>query len=132
MLQVALLLFGCVLSRYLWDIDITVASVIIGVTSFGPMFYAFITVAGMVSASCPYQTPGSHILRYLFRQTLHYAYQNLLPSLHSAPFVVSACVLKFFASIARKSMIFDTFANAWLALEQHWYSVKNAGTSTTR
>ena len=54
MLQVSLLLVGCALSRYLWDIDITVASVIIGVTSFGPMFYVFITVAGMVSASCPY------------------------------------------------------------------------------
>ena len=91
------------------------------------MFYAFITVAGMVFASCPYQTPGSHILRYIFRHTLHYARQNLLPSLHSVPFVVSAGVLKFFTSIGGKSMIFDMFANSWSALEQPWYSVKNAG-----
>ena len=63
MLQVALLLLGCALSRYLWEIDTTVASVVLGVTSFGVLFYLFIVVAGAVFASCPYQTPGAHILR---------------------------------------------------------------------
>ena len=61
MLQVALLLLGCALSRYLWEIDTTVASVVLGVTSFGVLFYLFIVVAGAVFASCPYQTPGAHI-----------------------------------------------------------------------
>ena len=65
MLQGALLLLGCALSRYLWDISIVVASVVIGVTSFGLVFYLFIIVAGAASESCPYQTPGSHILRHL-------------------------------------------------------------------
>ena len=65
MLQVALLLLGCALSRYLWEINITIASVILGVTSFGLLFYIFIVIAGAVSEGCPYQTPGSQAIRYL-------------------------------------------------------------------
>ena len=65
MLQVALLLLGCGLSRYLWDTNITIASVVIGVTAFGLLFYLFILVAGTASEECPYQTPGSRIFRYL-------------------------------------------------------------------
>ena len=65
MLQVALLLLGCSLSHYLWEINITVASVVIGVTLFGIIFYIFIVAAGAASERCPYQTPGSNALRYL-------------------------------------------------------------------
>ena len=65
MLQVALLLLGCALSRYLWDTSITVASIVLGITSFGALFYAFIIVAGTAFDNCPYQTPASRILRYL-------------------------------------------------------------------
>ena len=65
MLQVALLLLGCALSRYLWEISRTIASVVIGVTSFGLLFYLFILVVGTAWESCPYQTPGSHFFRYL-------------------------------------------------------------------
>ena len=65
MLQAALLLLGCALSRYLWTISAIVASVVIGVTSFGLISYLFIVVAGAISADCPYQTPGSQILRDL-------------------------------------------------------------------
>ena len=65
MLQAGLLLLGCALSRYLWDINIIVALVVVGMTSFGVTFYLFILIAGAVSESCPYQTPASHILRYL-------------------------------------------------------------------
>ena len=68
MLQIALLLLGCALSRYLWEINITVASVVLGVTSFGTIFYLFIVVACAASETCPYQTPGSHTLRYLGRK----------------------------------------------------------------
>jgi hypothetical protein len=46
MLQAALLLLGCALSRYLWEISITVASVVLGVTSLGGLFYIFIIIAG--------------------------------------------------------------------------------------
>jgi glucan phosphoethanolaminetransferase (alkaline phosphatase superfamily) len=50
MLQVALLLLGCALSRYLWEIDVTVASVTVAVTSSGVIFYLFIVVAGTIFA----------------------------------------------------------------------------------
>ena len=69
-LQFALLLLDCALSRYLWEIDTTVALVILGVTSFGVIFYTFIVVAGAVSVSCPYQTPGARLLRYTLRHIL--------------------------------------------------------------
>ena len=70
MLQGALFLLGCALSRYLWEINTTVASVILGVTSLGILFYLLITIAGSVFTSCPYQTPGSHILRSVASATL--------------------------------------------------------------
>jgi hypothetical protein len=63
MLQGALLLLGCVLSRYLWDVNTTAASVALEATSLGVIFYLFIIIiiAGAASQSCPYQTPGSRI-----------------------------------------------------------------------
>ena len=67
-MQAALLLLGCALSRYLWGVNITVASVVIGITSFGIFLYLFIITAGTISGSCPYQTPGSHALHYLWPQ----------------------------------------------------------------
>jgi hypothetical protein len=65
MLQAALLLLGCALSRYLWEVDIIIASVVLGVTSFGSLFYLLISAAGTAFKACPYQTPGSYVLRYL-------------------------------------------------------------------
>ena len=65
MLQVALLLLGCALSRYLWEIDAVVASVVVGVTLFGVLFYLFIIVVGATSKSCPYHTPWTNITRRL-------------------------------------------------------------------
>ena len=62
MLQAALLLLGCALCRYLWGINTTIASVVIGVTSFGVLFYLFIVAAGAASKTCPYQTPASCFL----------------------------------------------------------------------
>ena len=70
MLQAALLLLGCALSHYLWGINVTVASVVIGVTSSGVILYIFLIAAGAASESCPYQTPGSHAIRYLSRRAL--------------------------------------------------------------
>jgi len=64
-LQVALLLLGCALSQYFWGINTTVASVVLGVTSFGLFFYLFIVVGGVASPSFPYQTPPAHILRHI-------------------------------------------------------------------
>ena len=65
MLHAGLLLLACALSRYLWNISTTVSLVIIGIASPGLTFYLIIVVAGAVSDDCPYQTPGSRLLRYL-------------------------------------------------------------------
>ena len=67
MLQAALLLLGCALSLYLWSIDTTIASVVLGITSFGLIFYLFIIIAGVATESCPYQTPASQFICYLGR-----------------------------------------------------------------
>ena len=61
MLQAALFLLGCVLSQYLWEMNTTIASVILGVTSLGTPFYLFIVMTGSAFASYPYQAPGSCI-----------------------------------------------------------------------
>ena len=67
MLQSALLLLGYALSRYLWIINLTVASVVIGITCIGLAFYVFIVIAGTIADNCPFQTPASHILRSIYR-----------------------------------------------------------------
>jgi len=87
MLQFALLLLGCALSRYLWDINVTVACVVIGVTALGVIFYTFVVIAGTVSASCPYQTPWARILRkipHILRYIHHHILLTILRLLHSA------------------------------------------------
>ena len=66
MLQLALLLLGCALSLYLWEINTTVASVVIGVTSFGVLIYTFVLIAGAISENCPYQTPWTNGIRRAF------------------------------------------------------------------
>ena len=68
MLQIALLLLGCALSRYFWETSVTIAFVILGATLFGLLFSLFIVAAGAATKSCPYQTPGSPILRYLWQR----------------------------------------------------------------
>ena len=105
MLQIALLLLGCALSRYLWEINTTVASVVLGVTSFGVLFYLFIAIAGAASESCPYQTPGSHAIRYLRPQ--------VQSALHSAPSVIAST----FRNASRKSRVAKTIISL-----SRWYS----------
>jgi hypothetical protein len=67
MLQSALLLLGYALSRYLWTVNLTVASVVIGITSLGLGFYIFIVIAATIADNCPFQTPTSQILRGIYR-----------------------------------------------------------------
>ena len=67
MLQVALLLLGCALSNYLYSINKAIASIIIGFTTFGFLFYLLIVSAATLSYNCPFQTPLSLILRLLVR-----------------------------------------------------------------
>ena len=67
MLQFALFLFGAALSVYLWDLDVTVAEVVLAVTSFGFAFYVCITVAATFWPNCPFQTPLSVLLPNVMR-----------------------------------------------------------------
>ena len=67
MLQAALLLLGYALSNYLFFVNKTVASVIIGFTTFGLLFYLLIVSAATLSYNCPFQTPLSLLLRFLIR-----------------------------------------------------------------
>ena len=112
MLQAALLLLNCALSLYLWDIDTTVASVVLGITSFGLIFYAFIVVAGTVSASCPYQTPSARILRYILRHIF-----PLIPSmLHSAS-----------SSVINGSEFIGLLTACWHELKEYrWLRINSA------
>jgi hypothetical protein len=104
MLQAALLLLGCALSRYLWEVSIAVALVVLGVTSFGVLFYIFIVTAGAASESCPYQTPGSIALRYLG--------QKVPAAIHSIHPIASA-----FGKILAKSNVISTIT--WGADHYH-------------
>ena len=65
MLQAALLLLGYALSNYLFFINKTIASVLIGFTSAGLLFYLLIVSAATLSYNCPFQTPLSRILSFL-------------------------------------------------------------------
>ena len=67
MLQVALLLLGCALSKYLFAIDHLVAWVVFGFTASGFLFYLIIVVAATVSYNCPFQTPLPLIIRFIIR-----------------------------------------------------------------
>ena len=81
MLQASLLLLGCALSRYLWEISMLVASVILGATCSGVCFYIFIVVAGVADESCPYQTPASMASRCLGKNitgTTHHLWQKFV------------------------------------------------------
>ena len=85
MLQAALLLLDCALSLYLWGIDTTIASVVVGITSFGSIFYLYIVVSGVANKSCPYQTPVSQSLRFLgrtFWNALAHTFSNAPPDVH--------------------------------------------------
>jgi hypothetical protein len=124
MLQVALLLLGCALTHYLWEIDITVASVVLGMTSFGIIFYIFVVVAGTASERCPYQTPGANILRHVL--------PHILRALRSVPLVIFE--LSVFVSSKLSDLIQNTWCcylsvEWWSELERPWYSTGNITSS---
>ena len=75
-LQFALVLLGFALSRYLWEFNRSVSSVVIGFTCFGFLFYLLIVTASIFSFNCPFQTPFSLVVRFVIGLTLPYL-QNL-------------------------------------------------------
>jgi len=65
MLQIALLLLTCGLSRHMWSVNTSAACVVISFAVLGIVFYIGIVVAGTSSYQCPFQTPASIALRRL-------------------------------------------------------------------
>ena len=121
MLQSALLLLGCAISRYLWDIDLTIASVTASVTLFGAVFYIFIVIAGTVFESCPYQTPAAHLYRYI----LHYLRSRFLPTLRSASPTISVVVSSKLSRFYHASRCCHSLLTWWSAMRPPWYSMSN-------
>ena len=64
-LQIALFLLACGLSRYMWSVNTSVTRVVISFTVLSILFYFGIIIAGTSSYECPFQTPASMTLRYL-------------------------------------------------------------------
>ena len=133
MLQGALLLLGCALSRYLWEINTTVASVVLGVTTFGVLFYLFIIVAGAVYVSCPYQTPGAKILRGI-PGTLHRIlgiFRRLLCVIRRLPGVphqllhISCALCSVFSASIEGSTFCDMLTETWDEFKESLYSLRS-------
>ena len=90
MLQIALLLLACGLSRYMWSVNTSVARVVISLTVLGLLFYVGIVAAGTSSYGCPFQTPVSIGLRYVITQRffispIHVAWRNTQEFLVGVP-----------------------------------------------
>ena len=89
MLQLALLLLGCALSRYLWTISHTVAVFILTFTLFGVATYISFTLVAALSYDCPYQTPPSIFIRISIRyitqsdSTFARSFRSLMASIPS-------------------------------------------------
>jgi len=62
MLQFSLFLFGAALVVYLWDLDVSVAEVVLVVTSVGVVLYICIAAAAAVCCGYPFQTPLSGLI----------------------------------------------------------------------
>ena len=121
MLQAALLLLGCALSHYLWEINIAVALIVLVVTSFGVIFYLFIVAAGIVFESCPYQTPAAHIFRYI----LHHLRHHLLSIFHSAFAATFAAASSNFSRVLQASQFCRRLIYWWSRFRRPWYSMSN-------
>jgi Family of unknown function (DUF6535) len=67
MLYIGLLLLGIALSRYMWDISRSVAGAIIGITSFGILFYVCVLFLATLVDYSPFQTSLSRFLSKLLR-----------------------------------------------------------------
>ena len=111
MLQGALLLLGCALSRYLWEVNITVALVVLGITSFGIALYLLIVIAGAAFETCPYQTPGASISRHILRYVRY----------HLHPAVISSRLPDFTWNTVTRGVA----VTWWQGFRPPWYSTRN-------
>ena len=111
MLQGALLLLGCALTRYLWEVNITVALVVLCITSFGITLYLLMVIAGAAFESCPYQTPGASICRPIVRYARY----------HLHPAVISSRL----PDVTRNILTCGFAVGWWRSFRNPWYSTDN-------
>ena len=71
-LKCAMALLGFALSRYLWQVNRSVSSVVIGFTSFGFLFYLFIVTVSIFSPDRPPQTPFALLVRFVIGSAVPY------------------------------------------------------------
>ncbi|KAJ6599924.1 hypothetical protein DFH09DRAFT_1070610 [Mycena vulgaris] len=70
LLQLGLLLFAAALSVYLWTIHVSLAIIVISVTSFGVITYTALLISAALSPDSPFQTPLVPLVARLFPTTL--------------------------------------------------------------
>ena len=82
-IQGSLALLGSALSRYLWEVDRTVSSVVIGFTSVGCILYIVIVTTSVLSFDCPFQTPVSTLIRSIIDTAKHWLqnHRRITPNL---------------------------------------------------
>ena len=90
-LQIALLLLTCGLSRHMWSVNTSVARVVISLTILGFLFYLAIVVAGASSYECPFQTPASMTLRHLRDSEAVRKWLSTLSPLNVISLIYTAC-----------------------------------------
>lgn len=68
LLQISLLLFGLAISAFVWSQQGPLAIAVVVPTAFGIILYALIIVTSLISLQCPFQTPVSTLIRFLWRR----------------------------------------------------------------
>ena len=133
MLQLALFLLACGLSRYMWSVNTSVARVVISFTLFGFLFYIGIVIAGTSSYECPFQTPVSMALRHLKDSGATHRLLSTLP-----PLVVISLIRDIWRN-TRKLLVILSPPNVtsliyavWMDFRQGFVSAFRSAYGTTR
>ena len=121
MLQAALFLLGSALSLYLWEINTTVASVVLVLTSFGATCYLFIVIVGTIFESCPYQTPAAQFFRYI----VHHARRKLGTTFRSTFFAIPVVASSSLSRLLQASQCCTVILHWWSITKRPWYSCIN-------
>ena len=123
MLQIALLLLACGLSRYTWSVNTSVARVVISFTLLGFVFYIGIVVVGTSSYECPFQTPVSLALQHLkdSGRTQKVVASLSLSNVIHAIFVIQKNIRKLLARLTLPSFTSFIYA-AWMDAHQRLIS----------
>ena len=121
MLQIALLLLACGLSRYTWSVNTSVGRVVISFTVLGFLFYIGIVIAGTSSYECPFQTPASSALRHLK--------DNILspPKIISFISTIRNNSLSFISAARKSSRILLTLPSFTSLIYATWMDAREVG-----